>query len=178
MTMPQAYPLSSAPHQPPAAKKRLKTQAAIEKFRAERREQLKTQKENVARLQAEWMEREIERRAALTDEQRNRSYKSRAATAKARALKYGCEGVHIGDDIKALLLAQKGLCAGCSEDMQDVYHVDHIQELSDGGSNNPSNLQLLCIPCNLKKGGRHRKTTVRRKVWARRECLPVQRGLL
>ena len=34
----------------------------------------------------------------------------------------------------------------------DVLHVDHIRAFSKGGSDKPSNLQLLCGPCNGKKG--------------------------
>jgi 5-methylcytosine-specific restriction endonuclease McrA len=34
----------------------------------------------------------------------------------------------------------------------DILEVDHIKPVSKGGKDNPSNLQLLCPPCNKKKG--------------------------
>lgn len=138
---------------------------AVDKARQKRREELAAAKANVARLKAEWMESEIQRRAAMTDSQRERSYKNRANTAASRAKRYGCPGSHTWEDIRDLVEAQQGLCAGCHEHMRDVYHVDHIRELADGGSNDPSNLQLLCVPCNLKKGGKHRLAmTVYREI--------------
>lgn len=37
----------------------------------------------------------------------------------------------------------------------DGYHVDHIQPLALGGSNDKTNLQLLCPTCNTKKSAKH-----------------------
>jgi 5-methylcytosine-specific restriction endonuclease McrA len=34
---------------------------------------------------------------------------------------------------------------------EQSYHIDHMIPLSRGGSNWPSNLQLLCPRCNLSK---------------------------
>jgi 5-methylcytosine-specific restriction endonuclease McrA len=164
MTSLAAHASTAQPLPPAAPCARTTRQRRIEKARAERKRQLETAKANVARLKAEWLEQEVARRAAMTDKQRERSYASRAATARARARKYGCDGDHTGDDIKALLETQQGLCAACEEDMRDVYHVDHIEELAAGGSNGPENLQMLCIPCNLKKGGKHRATPVYRSA--------------
>jgi 5-methylcytosine-specific restriction endonuclease McrA len=36
----------------------------------------------------------------------------------------------------------------------DILEVDHIKPQSRGGKDNPSNLQLLCPPCNKKKGSK------------------------
>jgi 5-methylcytosine-specific restriction endonuclease McrA len=33
-------------------------------------------------------------------------------------------------------------------------HIDHVVPRAAGGSDEPSNLQVLCEPCNLKKGTR------------------------
>ena len=33
-----------------------------------------------------------------------------------------------------------------------VMHIDHVIPLAEGGTNAPSNLQLLCAKCNLAKG--------------------------
>ena len=57
---------------------------------------------------------------------------------------------------KHLLYAkQEGACAGCMRriDFQDLT-LDHIQPLSKGGGDEESNLQLLCTPCNSRKGAR------------------------
>jgi 5-methylcytosine-specific restriction endonuclease McrA len=34
----------------------------------------------------------------------------------------------------------------------DTYHVDHVVPLVRGGSDDPSNLVIACVPCNLSKG--------------------------
>jgi 5-methylcytosine-specific restriction endonuclease McrA len=49
-----------------------------------------------------------------------------------------------GDDIKALLISQGGLCNACKCDISTSYHVDHVIALARGGTNWPDNLQLLC----------------------------------
>jgi 5-methylcytosine-specific restriction endonuclease McrA len=75
-----------------------------------------------------------------------------AAARRARVLGNG--GKHTEADIEALLIAQQGCCAICQIDIRKRYHVDHIMPLSKGGSNDKSNLQLLCRPCNLRKGAK------------------------
>lgn len=75
----------------------------------------------------------------------------RAIVAKRRALKAGADGSYTADDIAAMLESQAGKCNGCLCVLV-AFHVDHKQPLSRGGSNWPTNLQLLCPPCNLSKG--------------------------
>lgn len=66
----------------------------------------------------------------------------------------------IGDWRRADLLRmheeQNGKCAYCgitiSWNMPHDIHVDHIQPLSKGGSNELDNLALACADCNLSKG--------------------------
>ena len=56
-------------------------------------------------------------------------------------------------DKEFLYERQKRRCNGCKRSLpMDVLHVDHIRAFSKGGSDKPSNLQLLCGPCNGKKG--------------------------
>jgi len=52
--------------------------------------------------------------------------------------------------IKDLKEKQKGKCAACFKKL-NKYHIDHIVPLSKKGTNDKSNLQLLCAPCNLEK---------------------------
>jgi 5-methylcytosine-specific restriction endonuclease McrA len=47
-------------------------------------------------------------------------------------------------------------CQGCREFLLFNIHrvpfdIDHITPLADGGSNDPQNLQILCVPCHKKK---------------------------
>ena len=56
-------------------------------------------------------------------------------------------------DKEFLYKRQERKCNGCKRSLpMDVLHVDHIRAFSKGGSDKPSNLQLLCGTCNGKKG--------------------------
>lgn len=68
-----------------------------------------------------------------------------------KARKKAAAGSHTGEDIKSMFKAQRGRCAYCRTPLKPGYHVDHITALSKGGSNDRSNLQLLCALCNIKK---------------------------
>lgn len=54
-----------------------------------------------------------------------------------------------------LLSLQKGKCAICRCSIAHGYHIDHVMPLALGGKHEPSNLQLLCPPCNLRKSAKH-----------------------
>lgn len=73
-----------------------------------------------------------------------------------RSAKKGAAGRHTTGDIEAILVRQKFKCAECgvSVKKRENRHVDHIVPLSKGGTNWPSNLQILCPPCNLKKAAK------------------------
>jgi 5-methylcytosine-specific restriction endonuclease McrA len=47
-------------------------------------------------------------------------------------------------------------CVVCGRGAADgvVLHIDHIVAISNGGGNEPTNLQTLCEECNLGKGAR------------------------
>ncbi|HDF2327478.1 TPA: HNH endonuclease [Morganella morganii] len=59
----------------------------------------------------------------------------------------------------ALLRREHGRCALCQSDLTALLsseskgEIDHIIPLNMGGSNDPTNLQLLCRKCNSDKGG-------------------------
>lgn len=60
---------------------------------------------------------------------------------------------------KGLMFRDKGRCLGCGKDLTGVFlrdekiHYDHIIPLALHGINDPTNMQLLCEECNLKKSG-------------------------
>lgn len=80
----------------------------------------------------------------------------RASQSRRRAKTKKADGFFTKQDIQDLKVLQNYLCLFCSVDLnQTGYHIDHKLPLSRGGSNWPSNLQLLCPGCNIRK---HNKT--------------------
>lgn len=66
----------------------------------------------------------------------------------------GAEGKYTKKDIRQLMSAQRSKCANCKTPLKNGYHIDHIIPLISGGTNWPSNLQLLCPKCNCSKGAK------------------------
>ncbi len=58
---------------------------------------------------------------------------------------------------KGLFYRDNGVCVVCRNDLTGVinrggdFEIDHIVPISNYGNNDPSNLQILCKECNLKK---------------------------
>ena len=107
------------------------------------------QKENAARRRAEGRVAETGRRY-----RRNNPDQARASDVLKQAKRKGAVGVHTAEDLKAVRLAQRDCCAACGELLNGGGHVDHIKPLSRGGTNWPSNIQWLCIDCNLRKSAK------------------------
>lgn len=78
----------------------------------------------------------------------------RARGRARRAMIKGAEGSHTHMDVIRLKSLQRNKCACCKKSLSSGYHVDHVQPISKGGSNGPSNLQILCPNCNLRKGAK------------------------
>jgi hypothetical protein len=70
---------------------------------------------------------------------------------------------------RAVYHRDRGRCQDCLKDVSgevyhlEIYHMDHVLPLADGGTNDPTNFQLLCQECNLKKG-RHGKRPRNRQI--------------
>ncbi len=85
-----------------------------------------------------------------------------------RARKASAAGTHTKDEIRALLEAQRFLCANpyCGADLRIAKKtLDHKRALACGGSNGVENLQWLCKSCNS------RKNVLSMDVWLERESL-------
>ena len=116
--------------------------ANADKINAKRKAHREANKTRINAKIAEWAKANPGKRRA----------KERAREGRER----GAEGTHTWADIEALRIKQRGRCAhpGCKALLKDGFHVDHVKPIALGGSNWPSNLQLLCPPHNQAKGAR------------------------
>lgn len=80
--------------------------------------------------------------------------KSTAIANTRRARLMGAGGSFTEDQIKDLFAKQRGRCACCRHPLKTGFHRDHRTPLSRGGSNDISNIELLCGPCNLRKNAK------------------------
>ncbi len=72
-----------------------------------------------------------------------------------RARMHGAAGTFTEQEIEALYEKQDGRCAACKTPVAFRHiHRDHVVPLALGGSNDISNIQVLCGPCNRSKGAR------------------------
>jgi 5-methylcytosine-specific restriction endonuclease McrA len=94
--------------------------------------------------------REYQKRWARENREKMRLYTS-VSDAKRRAAKLNSSGQFTARDIELLFQMQRGRCAVCRASIKDGFHRDHIDPLSNGGSNDKHNIQLLCPPCNQHK---------------------------
>ena len=82
--------------------------------------------------------------------------RAKAKGRNRRARIMGSEGKHSAADITWLYEQQGGRCEACRKKFspkgKGTFHVDHMLPLVLGGSNDRSNLQLLCPTCNKRKG--------------------------
>lgn len=92
----------------------------------------------------------VEHRTSLRPQRVQAVSAAQKQTRKALLLNVG--GRFTADQIDDLHAKQREKCANCRANIcPKTYHRDHRVALSRGGTNDISNIQLLCIPCNRRK---------------------------
>jgi 5-methylcytosine-specific restriction endonuclease McrA len=127
------------------------------KKRHARKSYWKNREKNIARCRVENMTEE----QRLTKNARQRVYRKAHPELilmlnRTRRLTEAAAGGQIDRrTVERLLALQQNRCAVCGIELTNVaFHVDHRTPLSRGGTNEFSNLQILCKSCNLRKSGR------------------------
>jgi 5-methylcytosine-specific restriction endonuclease McrA len=75
-----------------------------------------------------------------------------AADRRRRLREMGASGWHTEAEWQALCLRARGKCTACGRKAKLTR--DHIIPLAAGGSDDITNIQPLCTPCNSRKGAR------------------------
>lgn len=76
--------------------------------------------------------------------------RTRELDRRRRARKLGAQGAFTTQQWVELCKTHKHICLCCGE--KKPLTVDHVIPLSKGGSNDISNIQPLCMACNMSKG--------------------------
>jgi len=126
-------------------------------YRAANRDKIRTQKQQSRQRHPETSKEYLKRW------RRENPEKARANWLRRQQLLRAAEGSHTLAHIQEIYRAQNGTCPGCQCDLGDKYEIDHILAIAKGGSKWPSNLQLLCRPCNREKKDRDMMEFLRAK---------------
>lgn len=86
----------------------------------------------------------------ITDQDGNVRYE-RALTYAQRRDRSSTGRFRVTHKMKQRIYERDKVCQQCGTD-KGPFQVDHIRPYSKGGWNEESNLQLLCAPCNARKG--------------------------
>ena len=127
-----------------------------EKFRAKNRaHRLKNREKAVAYMKA-WNAANAEKHRADVKAWRKKNRPSvYSYDHNARARRRGNGGRHTSEQIVGLFKKQKARCVYCGISIKKKFHRDHIVPSYLGGSNDISNIQLLCPSCNCRKSKKH-----------------------
>lgn len=131
-------------------------QLAAKRYRERHPHRIKEARVRMAEQRRQrWQAYYLEHREALLERARRRAKTNRDTARirehRRRVRKMSAKGQFTSKDIQALFASQRGLCVYCQADLRLGQHIDHIIPLSRGGLNHPSNLQLLCPTCNIRK---------------------------
>jgi hypothetical protein len=74
---------------------------------------------------------------------------------------------------RSLYQKQKGLCAACR--IGEASELDHIVPIAQGGTDEDSNLHLLCTPCHRTKTAIQSGFSVRQLIGP--DGFPIERGV-
>lgn len=127
-----------------------------EKVRLSKRRYYLENKDRCLLMSKMHKEKHADRYKAIQKEWRKNNKELIRANNRNRKSKLrNAEGSHTHKDVMGKYHAQGGMCAGCRKKVKyGEFHVDHIVPLALGGTNWPSNIQILCPSCNMSKGGR------------------------
>ena len=133
------------------------------KYRVTHSEQIRVSKEQyrlanlgkVKLAKQRWRESNPEKMQAAREVwERNNPERKQIHRENRRARERQAIGKISSDLTQRLYRVQRGRCAICSEKLGH-YELDHIMPLVLGGTNEDSNIQLLCKTCNRVKGKKH-----------------------
>lgn len=143
-----------------ANKERIKAQNA--EYKAKNKEKINTaaaeyreaNKEALAERQRQWREAHPERDYEIHARwKRENADLVNAATHRRRCQISESKENYTVEEWEALKRKQDYRCAMCGRREPEIkLTIDHIVPVSAKGSNAISNIQALCLPCNLKKG--------------------------
>ena len=94
---------------------------------------------------------------SLQDKRSNAIYCSRTCNSMDHNFKYlGAKGIIVRTARRREIIERDGfLCYLCNKQLEfKAIEIDHLIPKSRGGTSDPSNLAVACLPCNRSKGNR------------------------